>query len=116
MQDHSHKLFFLGVTGAMCAVALYGAQVGPNLFAGANVAPAGLLTAGFAGSDQGLVSAAFHAPQAVDNCPIAPISAVQAERDAHSGSGKPGPGLCGQALAGAHTGGPLPPTAALPPS
>ena len=34
MQDHSHKLLFLGATALMCVAALYAAQVGPTLFAG----------------------------------------------------------------------------------
>jgi hypothetical protein len=32
MQDHSHKLLFLALTGAMCAASLYGSQAGPSLF------------------------------------------------------------------------------------
>lgn len=31
MQDHSHRLLFLGATGLMCAAAVYGSQAGPAL-------------------------------------------------------------------------------------
>jgi hypothetical protein len=31
MQDHSHKLLFLGLTGLMSVAALYGSEAGPTL-------------------------------------------------------------------------------------
>jgi hypothetical protein len=79
MQDHSHRLFFLGVTGLMCAAALYGAQVVPDLFAGAEAKEA-FMPATFDGQHQGLVSAAFGGPPVLDICGMAPLSPDQAER------------------------------------
>ena len=117
MQDHSHRLFFLGVTGLMCAAALYGAQVVPDLFAGAEAKEA-FMPATFDGQHQGLVSAAFGGPPVLDICGMAPQSPDQAERQAANAVAKSGPGGgCPQAVAsGAPKSGPFTATAALPPS
>jgi len=118
MYDHSHKLFFLGVTGVMCAAALYAAQAVPEMFGDGQEARADVVAAAFDGQDQGLATAAFGAPQAVGNCTIAPISLIGAERDTPSRLAKPGPdGSCGKGLAsGARKGNLITATAALPPS
>ena len=39
MQDRSHKLLFLGLTGLMSAAAFYGSQAGPTLLVGNDAAP-----------------------------------------------------------------------------
>jgi hypothetical protein len=39
MQDHSHKLLFLGLTGLMAAACVYGSEAGPTLLAGTDMAP-----------------------------------------------------------------------------
>jgi hypothetical protein len=38
MQDHSHKLLFLGLTGLMAAACVYGSEAGPTLLAGTDIA------------------------------------------------------------------------------
>lgn len=38
MQDHSHRLLFLGLTGLMSAAALYGSEAGPTLLMGNDAA------------------------------------------------------------------------------
>jgi len=39
MQDHSHKLLFLGLTGLMSVAALYGSEAGPTLLVGTDDSP-----------------------------------------------------------------------------
>ena len=36
MQDHSHRLLFLGLTGLMSIAALYGSEAGPTLLLGSD--------------------------------------------------------------------------------
>ena len=51
MQDHSHRLLFLGLTGLMSAAALYGSEAGPTLLIGGERAqPA--LSASFTRSEE----------------------------------------------------------------
>jgi hypothetical protein len=38
MQDHSHKLLFLGLTALMSAAAFYGSEAGPTLLIGNDAA------------------------------------------------------------------------------
>ena len=38
MQDHSHRLLFLGLTGLMSLAALYGSEAGPTLLVGTDAA------------------------------------------------------------------------------
>jgi len=40
MQDHSHKLLFLGASALMCSAAMFGAQAGPGLPVDNNSFPA----------------------------------------------------------------------------
>jgi hypothetical protein len=52
MQDHSHKLLFLGLTGLMSAAAFYGSEAGPTLLFGDDARPpviSAALTPGDAG-------------------------------------------------------------------
>ena len=96
MQDHSHKLLFLGVAGLMCAAALYGSQTGPEMFGGQSETVAGASPVLSQGSHQGLVTAAFHTPQALDKCAMAPTSPLKAERST-VGLAKSELGACVQA-------------------
>jgi hypothetical protein len=67
MQDHSHKLLFLGLSGLMSIAALYGAQTWPTLFAG-DAGPA-ISTAGLAGGQRAFEGAfAFAARSEGLNC------------------------------------------------
>ena len=120
MEDHSHKLFFLGLTGLMCVAALYGSQVGPEMFAGTPAALAAVPATAPSGTHQGLVTAAFHlpqVPQASEDCATASVSRG-AERTARNGPAKPGlTGSCARAIAsGANDGTALAARATAPPS
>jgi len=68
MQDHSHKLLFLGLTGLMSVAALYGSEAGPTLLVGADGAQS--MSASLTPSEERAspVIAAKLAPQA-PNCP-----------------------------------------------
>ena len=96
MQDHSHKLLFLGVTGLMCVAALYGSQTGPEMFGGQSETFTGPSPVLPQGSHQELVTAAFHTPQALDKCAMAPTSLLRAERG-RVGLAKSELGACVQA-------------------
>ena len=67
MQDHSHRLLFLGLTGLMSVAALYGSEAGPTLLLG-NDAARPALSASLAGSEEraSLLAAAKPAPQNPD--------------------------------------------------
>src|SRR5258705_8899768 len=55
MQDHSHKLLFLGLTGLMSIAALYGSEAGPTLLVGTDGSPparSASLTSGEASASQ----------------------------------------------------------------
>jgi hypothetical protein len=45
MQDHSHKLLFLGLTGLMSAACIYGSEAGPTLLATVEKAPSSVSAA-----------------------------------------------------------------------
>jgi hypothetical protein len=69
MQDHSHKLLFLGLTGLMSIAALYGSEAGPTLLVDTDGArPA--LSASFTRSEERAspFAAAKLAPHTA-NCP-----------------------------------------------
>ena len=44
MQDRSHKLLFLGLSGLMSAACFYGAQTGPTLLVGNDAMPPAVST------------------------------------------------------------------------
>ena len=69
MQDHSHKLLFLGLTGLMSVAALYGSEAGPTLLVGAD-GPQPVLSASLTRSEERAspLVAAKLAPQ-TPNCP-----------------------------------------------
>ena len=69
MQDHSHRLLFLGLTGLMSVAALYGSQAGPTLLIGTDAAQP-VLSASLTGSEERVspVAATDLAPQ-TPNCP-----------------------------------------------
>ena len=46
MRDHSHRFLFLGLTGVMSAVALWGSEAGPTLMVGKDATPQAI-NAGF---------------------------------------------------------------------
>jgi hypothetical protein len=52
MQDHSHKLLFLGLTGLMSAAAVWGSEAGPTLLVGKDAIPPAII-AGFTPRDEG---------------------------------------------------------------
>jgi len=79
MRDHSHRFLFLGLTGVMSAVALWGSEAGPTLMVGKDATPQAI-NAGFTPrAERDALTAPSKAPIAAKLAPDASCSAAASE-------------------------------------